>query len=211
MENHAFLNNTLHPALGVLTGELIKSQFTQLCLTIFGICAMYLKNLINLGIVQKETPYSEKASRKSIYSIEDNMFRFWYRFVFENNSIIARGAAGNTILSGGYEQVSDVPKDILTELLSADEVYCEVPFCLANSDENHSITNGVMDVVYMKNDLWHIIDYKTNADARDLADEYVSQLDAYIKAFKSLTGAVTKSLTFIVVSSTILLNKSKSG
>ncbi len=172
---------------------------------------MYLKNLIDLGIVQKETPYGEKASRKSIYSIEDNMFRFWYRFVFENNSIIARGAAGNAILSGGYEQVSDVTKDILTELLSADEVYCEVPFCLANSDENHSITNGVMDVAYMKNDLWHIIDYKTNAGARDLADEYASQLDAYIKAFKSLTGAVTKSLTFIVVSSTILLNKSKSG
>ena len=57
------------------------------------VCATYLKNLINLGIVQKETPYGEKASRKSIYSIEDNMFRFWYRFVFENNSIIARGAA----------------------------------------------------------------------------------------------------------------------
>lgn len=56
------------------------------------ICAMYLKNLINLGIVQKETPYGEKSSRKSVYSIEDNMFRFWYRFVFENNSIIARGA-----------------------------------------------------------------------------------------------------------------------
>ena len=51
------------------------------------VCAMYLKNLINLGIVQKETPYGEKASRKSVYSIEDNMFRFWYRFVFENNSI----------------------------------------------------------------------------------------------------------------------------
>ena len=57
------------------------------------VCAMYLKNLINLGIVQKETPYGEQASRKSVYSIEDNMFRFWYRFVFENNSIIARGAA----------------------------------------------------------------------------------------------------------------------
>ncbi len=57
------------------------------------VCAMYLKNLVNLGIVRKETPYGEKLSRKSIYSIEDNMFRFWYRFVFENNSIIARGAA----------------------------------------------------------------------------------------------------------------------
>lgn len=57
------------------------------------VCATYIKNLINLGIVQKETPYGEKVSRKSVYSIEDNMFRFWYRFVPDNNSIIARGAA----------------------------------------------------------------------------------------------------------------------
>lgn len=57
------------------------------------VCSAYIKNLISLGIVQRETPYGEKASRKSIYSISDNMFRFWYRFVPENNSIIARGAA----------------------------------------------------------------------------------------------------------------------
>jgi AAA+ ATPase superfamily predicted ATPase len=42
--------------------------------------------------VQKEIPYGEKASKKSIYSIDDNMFRFWYRFVLENTSMIARGA-----------------------------------------------------------------------------------------------------------------------
>ena len=57
------------------------------------ICANYLKSLINLGIVKKETPYGEKTSRKSIYSIEDNMFRFWYRFVPNNNSVIMRCAA----------------------------------------------------------------------------------------------------------------------
>ena len=33
------------------------------------------------------------ARGKTIYSIEDNMFSFWYRFVPENSSIIARGAA----------------------------------------------------------------------------------------------------------------------
>lgn len=57
------------------------------------VCATYLKNLLELGLVQKETPYGEKSSRKSTYTIDDNMFRFWYRFVPENNSIIARGAA----------------------------------------------------------------------------------------------------------------------
>ncbi len=56
------------------------------------VCSTYIKNLIMLGIVKKETPYGEKSSRKTIYSIEDNMFRFWYRFVPENTSIISRGA-----------------------------------------------------------------------------------------------------------------------
>ena len=52
------------------------------------VCSIYLKNLVSLGIVQKEIPYGEKASKKSIYSIDDNMFRFWYRFVLENTSMI---------------------------------------------------------------------------------------------------------------------------
>ncbi|MGN0482449.1 MAG: ATP-binding protein [Lachnospiraceae bacterium] len=57
------------------------------------VCASYLKNLIALGLVQKETPYGEKASRKSIYVISDPMFRFWYRFVPETTSMIVRGAS----------------------------------------------------------------------------------------------------------------------
>lgn len=56
------------------------------------VCATYIKNLITLGIVKKELPYGEKSGRKTIYSIEDNMFRFWYRFVPQNISIISRGA-----------------------------------------------------------------------------------------------------------------------
>ena len=57
------------------------------------VCSIYIKNLITLGIVKKESPYGEKSSRKTIYSIKDNMFRFWYRFVPEITSLISRGAA----------------------------------------------------------------------------------------------------------------------
>ena len=57
------------------------------------VCAGYLRNLINLGIVKKEVPYGETVSKKSIYAIEDNMFCFWYRFVMDNTSVIVRGAA----------------------------------------------------------------------------------------------------------------------
>lgn len=54
---------------------------------------MYIKNLISLGLIKKETPYGEKESRKFVYAIADNMFRFWYRFIPENSSVIGRGAA----------------------------------------------------------------------------------------------------------------------
>lgn len=56
------------------------------------VCATYIKNLVSLGIVKRETPFGEDSARKTIYSIKDNMFRFWYRFVPENTSIISRGA-----------------------------------------------------------------------------------------------------------------------
>jgi AAA+ ATPase superfamily predicted ATPase len=54
-------------------------------------CSAYLKNLISLGIIKKETPITEKSSRKTIYSIADNLFRFWYWFVPANMSIIQNG------------------------------------------------------------------------------------------------------------------------
>jgi hypothetical protein len=59
-------------------------------------CAKYLKSLISLGIVKKEIPVTEASSKKSIYLLDDMMFRFWYRFVFPNMSGIVSGL-GETI------------------------------------------------------------------------------------------------------------------
>ncbi len=56
-----------------------------------GALATYLNNLISLGIVKKEHPINEPSVRKTIYSIEDHMFRFWYRFIPHNASLIQRG------------------------------------------------------------------------------------------------------------------------
>lgn len=55
------------------------------------ICAKYLKVLLDLGILTKTTPITEKFGKKTIYRIEDNFFRFWYRFVPQNISAISSG------------------------------------------------------------------------------------------------------------------------
>ena len=55
-------------------------------------CTAYLKNLISMEIVSKHTPVTEKAGKKTIYEIDDYLFRFWYRFVPENISQVRIGA-----------------------------------------------------------------------------------------------------------------------
>jgi len=54
-------------------------------------CSKYLNSLIALGLVKKELPFGETGSKRSIYKLEDFMFRFWYRFVFQNVSAINAG------------------------------------------------------------------------------------------------------------------------
>ena len=97
------------------------------------VCSNYIKNLISLGIVKKEIPYGEKASKKTIYSIEDNMFRFWYRFIPGNTSLIMRGATElayqriephlSTYMGGIFEEIC---KQYLWKILLRGE--CAVNF-----------------------------------------------------------------------------------
>jgi len=51
----------------------------------------YLSVLQNLQIIERKIPVTEKnpeKSRKGIYLLKDNYFKFWFRFIFENNEYI---------------------------------------------------------------------------------------------------------------------------
>lgn len=60
-----------------------------------GPCSKYISVLMDLGIVRKETPITEKMGKKSMYLIADNFFRFWYRFVPQNVTAIQSGRIEN--------------------------------------------------------------------------------------------------------------------
>lgn len=69
-----------------------KTQINKNKLTV------YLKNLIDLGIIEREFPVSdgikEQANiQRGLYQITDNFFRFWYAFVFPNVSELEVGDA----------------------------------------------------------------------------------------------------------------------
>lgn len=61
-----------------------------------GTCTNYIKTLIDLGIVKKDTPITEKPGKKTIYLLADNFFRFWYRFVPANMNAIGSGRIRRT-------------------------------------------------------------------------------------------------------------------
>ncbi|MBP5719129.1 MAG: PD-(D/E)XK nuclease family protein, partial [Abditibacteriota bacterium] len=102
----------------------------------------------------------------------------------EYESMLLRVA--DTIRHGGYEQTNDLPADILGELMTAEEVFCEVPFCRKDGSDIH---NGVIDLLYRKDGKWHIVDYKTNRSSVGLDEHYKGQMDEYKAAFPDAEDA----------------------
>ena len=75
----------------IAEGSSHMNEISTKCGIESGPCSKYLGVLINLGILKKETPMTEKPGKKTIYSIADPFFRFWYRFVPSNMTPIASG------------------------------------------------------------------------------------------------------------------------
>ncbi|MDR2923328.1 MAG: ATP-binding protein [Treponema sp.] len=77
----------------------------------------YLDTLIGLNILYKEFPFGEnpEKSRKGFYRIRDNCYRFWYRYVFTNKTVIEQGAGAmlfrsflpelNSYIGGPFEDI----------------------------------------------------------------------------------------------------------
>lgn len=55
------------------------------------LCSAYISRLISIGIIKKERPFREETGKKTVYSVHDSMFRFWYRFIPNQMSLIQRG------------------------------------------------------------------------------------------------------------------------
>lgn len=76
------------------------------------ILSSYLRTLIDLKIVKREVPITEKSpkkSKKGIYSLADSFLRFYFSFVFPDLSLVE---------SGEIKRLFDKNKEILTQLIA---------------------------------------------------------------------------------------------
>jgi AAA+ ATPase superfamily predicted ATPase len=53
----------------------------------------YIKTLVDLRILRKEVPFGENParSRKTLYQIADNCYRFWYKYIFFHSAGVETG------------------------------------------------------------------------------------------------------------------------
>lgn len=94
----------------------------------------YVDKLLELGIIEKEVPAGTAGkSRKSIYGIKDGMFRFWYKFIPENNILVQRNmpeAAWTNIQPHINEYMGKVFENICADYLL--ENYTNLPVQFQN-------------------------------------------------------------------------------
>jgi len=72
-----------------------------------GNCTKYISNLISLGIVKREVPVTEQSSRRPIYLIADQYFRFWYSFVPQNMAAIMSGRIEQSFSTAVENRLND--------------------------------------------------------------------------------------------------------
>lgn len=80
-----------------------------------------MSSLIGLHLVKKETPFDDPNGKKTIYTISDNFFRFWFSFISPQKSNIEGGAMTNALYQRLMERLpaylGPVFEDVCTEYL----------------------------------------------------------------------------------------------
>lgn len=113
----------------------------------------YLGTLINLRLVKKVVPCTEKPEcKKGIYKISDNFFKFWFRYEFANRNyynFIGDEASVNEIMENSNDYMGPVFEDICKEYmenLAKKEKLPFVPYYFGKWWGNNSFTKSQDDI-----------------------------------------------------------------
>ena len=92
----------------------------------------YLITLQTMRLVEKKVPCGEsESSRKGIYKLTDNFFRFWFRYEFTNNAyyeMIGADTASKEIMDGISDYMGDAFEGICMEYFVRKAKKKELPF-----------------------------------------------------------------------------------
>jgi AAA+ ATPase superfamily predicted ATPase len=119
----------------------------------------YINTLVGLKIIQKDIPFGEnpERSRKGIYKLSDNCFKFWYRYVFLNKTSIENGLGDEVAENYVFPELSSFSgrhavEDICKQYIIRRSKERKLPFLALNfgtwwGNDPETKTNADIDIV----------------------------------------------------------------
>ncbi len=115
--------------------------------------SVYLKNLIQLDIVEKLVPLGEESkenAQKGLYRIRDNFLNFWFRFIFPNLSDLMLGESDSVyehkIVPFFNDYMGEYFADVCTEFLKLMNLQNRLPSGFLWWDRWYG-KNGTLDIM----------------------------------------------------------------
>ncbi len=161
-----------------------------------GVLSVYLKNLIELGLVERELPVTSLRGEKpnpqrGIYKLKNNFFRFWYAFVFPNITLLEFGDVSEVyikLIEPNLDYfVSSAFEDVCIEYLKRENSKLKLPFMFTQIGRWWDKTNEI-DIVAMDktgNTISGECKYRTRkADIADLRKHLKKDISSVYKSGK---------------------------
>jgi len=121
----------------IASGKTSFNEIQQSSMIEKGKLSVYLKNLIELGVLTRNFPVlstekNKQNAQRGLYKLCDFFFRFWYRFVFPNYSSLEFGDIENIynmIIEPQMNDFASLPfEDICIEWLRNQNMQHKLPF-----------------------------------------------------------------------------------
>lgn len=130
LRNPSFYNSII---IAIASGETKLSKIALKVGESNSKTAKYIKSLLELHIVSKIIPITEKPnSRKAIYKINDNYFKFYFKYIVENMSLVEQEmgtyVVKSKVLPNINEYVGHVFEDVCNQYLIRMNKKYKLPF-----------------------------------------------------------------------------------
>ncbi len=98
------------------------------------LCSIYLKSLMELGFVRKESPVGQGSRKKTFYLIDDSFLLFWFKFVYKYASVISSGR-GDALYDKIVSPNTNEFMGSIFEKMAKDYIlkYASLPFLIGQS------------------------------------------------------------------------------